>query len=168
MLVQLPYLQPFEDVNKRVSRLCANIPLLRENLAPLSFIDVSIDDYISGLLGVYKLNDISLLREVFIWAYEHSANQYQLISDTLQAPNLSYIRYKSHITQLIRLILQKNIRGTAIIKTISDWAIAYIQESDQAEFSHLVEKELAGLHEGNIAVYGITPQIFLQWKNGCI
>ncbi len=40
VMVHLPYLQPFEDVNKRVSRLAANIPLIRHNLCPLSFIDV--------------------------------------------------------------------------------------------------------------------------------
>ena len=40
VMVQLPYLQPFDDVNKRVSRLAANIPLFRSNLYPLSFIDV--------------------------------------------------------------------------------------------------------------------------------
>ena len=43
-MVHLPYLQPFEDVNKRVSRLAANIPLLRHNLCPLSFLDVPVDD----------------------------------------------------------------------------------------------------------------------------
>ena len=36
LMVHLPYLQPFEDVNKRVSRLVANIPLIRLNL--MSFI----------------------------------------------------------------------------------------------------------------------------------
>ena len=40
LMVHLPYLQPFEDVNKCVSRLAANIPLIRCNLCPLSFIDV--------------------------------------------------------------------------------------------------------------------------------
>src|SRR6185503_12364273 len=40
IMVQLPYLQPFEDVNKRVSRLAANIPFIKQNLAPLSFVDV--------------------------------------------------------------------------------------------------------------------------------
>ena len=40
ILVQLLYLQPFDDVNKRVSRLAANLPFNRHNLAPLSFIDV--------------------------------------------------------------------------------------------------------------------------------
>ena len=37
VMVQLPYLQPFDDVNKRVSRLAANIPLIKGNLSPLSF-----------------------------------------------------------------------------------------------------------------------------------
>jgi Fic family protein len=32
MLVQLPYLQPFDDVNKRVSRLAANMPLIQGSI----------------------------------------------------------------------------------------------------------------------------------------
>jgi len=40
VMVQLPYLQPFDNVNKRVSRLAANIPLIKGNLSPLSFADV--------------------------------------------------------------------------------------------------------------------------------
>jgi hypothetical protein len=39
LMVQLPYLQPFVDVNKRTSRLAANIPFIRDNLVPLSFIE---------------------------------------------------------------------------------------------------------------------------------
>ena len=35
----LPYLQPIDDVHKRMSRLAANIPFIRENHAPLSFGD---------------------------------------------------------------------------------------------------------------------------------
>ena len=54
-MVHLPYLQPFEDVNKRVSRLAANVPPMRDNLCPLSFIDVPNRAYIDGLLGVYEL-----------------------------------------------------------------------------------------------------------------
>lgn len=43
VMVQLPDLQPFEDVNKRVSRLAANIPLITRNLSPISFVDVPHD-----------------------------------------------------------------------------------------------------------------------------
>ena len=37
VMAQLPYLQPFDDANERVSRLAANIPLIKANLSPLSF-----------------------------------------------------------------------------------------------------------------------------------
>jgi hypothetical protein len=72
-MVQMPYLQPFEDGNKRTSRLAANIPLIRANMSPLSFVGVPVRDYTTGILGVYELNRIELLREVFVHAYEESA-----------------------------------------------------------------------------------------------
>ena len=80
-MVQLPYLQPFEDVNKRLSRVAANIPLIRANLAPLSFSQVPRSLYIEGVLGVYELNRVELLRDVFLHAYRRSA------ADTLPSPS---------------------------------------------------------------------------------
>jgi hypothetical protein len=62
-MVHLSYLHPFEDINKRVSRLAANIPFIRENLSPLSFIDVPERAYVEGLLGVYELSRVELLRD---------------------------------------------------------------------------------------------------------
>ncbi len=61
-MVHLPYLQPFENVNKRVSRLSANLPLIRDNLCPLSFVDVPEQAYFDGLMGVYEL-----IRPVLYW-----------------------------------------------------------------------------------------------------
>jgi Fic family protein len=52
IMVHLSYLQPFENVNKRVSRLVANIPLLRQNLCHLSFVDVPERAYIDRLWGL--------------------------------------------------------------------------------------------------------------------
>ena len=65
-MVHLPYLQPFEDVNKRVSRLAANMPLIHSKLSPLSFIDVPAHAYGDALLGVYELNRVELLCDVFV------------------------------------------------------------------------------------------------------
>ena len=76
VMVQLPYLQPFDDVNKRVSRLAANIPFIKGNLSPLSFADVPRSIYTEAVLGVYELNKVDLLKDVFIWAYERSAARY--------------------------------------------------------------------------------------------
>jgi Fic family protein len=72
-MVQLPYLQPFDDVNKRVSRLSANIPFIKSNLSPLSFIDVPRSLYIDALLAVYELNKVDLLKDVFLWGANTSA-----------------------------------------------------------------------------------------------
>ncbi len=82
-MVHLPYLQPFEDVNKRVSRLAANIPLIQKNLCPLSFIDVPDKAYIECTLGVYELQRPELLRDVFVWAYERSCQRYLAIRQSL-------------------------------------------------------------------------------------
>lgn len=39
-MVHWPYLQPFADINKRTSRLAANLPLFRAKLCPLTRDDV--------------------------------------------------------------------------------------------------------------------------------
>ena len=84
-MVHLPYLQPFEDVNKRVSRLAANIPLIKRNLCPLSFVDVPQPTYISAMIGIYELNKIDLLRDVFVWAYKRSCARYRLRPSEFQS-----------------------------------------------------------------------------------
>ena len=48
LMVHIPYLQAFEDVNKRTSRLAANIPFIRDNLRPLSFVDVILQPFCVG------------------------------------------------------------------------------------------------------------------------
>jgi Fic family protein len=51
IMVHLPYLQPFADMNKRTSRLAANLPLFRMNLCPLTFLDVPEHAYSRAILG---------------------------------------------------------------------------------------------------------------------
>ena len=96
-MVHLPYLQPFEDVNKRVSRLAANIPLIQHNLCPLSFVDVPPAAYISAMLGVYELNRIELLRDVFAWAYKRSCARYSAVRQSLGEPDPFRLRYRALI-----------------------------------------------------------------------
>jgi len=56
-------------MNKRVSRLAANLPMIRENLVPVSFVGVPRALYVKALLAVYELEDHRLLKELFIRAY---------------------------------------------------------------------------------------------------
>lgn len=95
------YLQPFDDVNKRVSRLAANIPLIKNNLSPLSFADVPRQAYVEAVLGVYELNQIDLLKDLFLWAYEHSAARYAAVRQSLGETDAFSLRYRAELRELV-------------------------------------------------------------------
>lgn len=101
-LVHLAYLQGFEDVNKRVSRLAANIPLIRGNLCPLSFVDVPKRAYIDGMSGVYELNRVELLRDMFVWASQRSSARYSAARQSLGEPDPFRLRYRVLVAELVR------------------------------------------------------------------
>ncbi|HEY4288670.1 MAG TPA: Fic family protein [Puia sp.] len=163
VMVHLPYLQPFDDVNKRVSRLAANIPLNRRNLAPLSFVDVPQDLYIQGLLGVYELRRTALLKDVFVWAYERSSFRYAELRQTLGEPDTFRLRYRDDIRMLVAEIIKHALLQQAAQKRILAYA-DQVPESDRAKFIEVVETELLSLHEGNFARYRIRPSEFAAWK----
>ena len=162
-MVHLPYLQPFEDVNKRVSRLAANLPLMRENLCPLSFVDVPEQIYINALLGVYELNQIELLVEVFTWAYERSCLRYSAAQKTLGDPDPFRIRYRTLRKETVASVVREKMDKKSATSFIRKKAKDMIPDSDQMKFIEVVETELMGLHEGNISRYGLRSLDFEKW-----
>ncbi|NLT52880.1 MAG: cell filamentation protein Fic [Ignavibacteria bacterium] len=74
----ISYVQPFEDGNKRTSRLMANALLLANGLAPLSYRSVDETDYRQAMIVFYELNSIVPFKEIFLGQYEFSANNYAL------------------------------------------------------------------------------------------
>jgi Fic family protein len=163
IMVHLPYLQPFDDVNKRVSRLAANIPLNLHNLAPLSFVDVPNELYIQGLLAVYELNRVELLKDIFIWAYGRSSLRYAAIRQTLGEPNAFHMKYRDAIRSLISDIVSHALPRKEANAAIKTKAIQ-VPEKDQAKFIEAVETELLSIHEGNFARYRVRPAEFKRWK----
>jgi len=161
--VHLPYLQPFDDVNKRVSRLAANIPFLQNNLSPLSFVDVPGDLYIHGIKGVYELNRIELLRDVFVWAYQRSADRYAAIQHSIGEPDPFRMKYRDEMKSLIFMIVTDTLDAPSALKEIQQEALL-IPKEDSAKFIEAVETELLSLHEGNIARYKIRSADFAKWK----
>ena len=163
LMVHLPYLQPFEDVNKRVSRLAANIPFIQHNLSPLSFIDVGERDYIEGLLGVYELNRIELLRDIFVRAYERSCQQYVAVRQQLVPPDIVRLRYRTQLSALIAAIVRSG--GKADAATISAKMPPTIAEADRERFRALALEEFQHLHPGNAIRFGIRPLEFAAWQS---
>lgn len=163
-MVHLSYLQAFDDVNKRVSRLAANIPLIRYNLCPLSFVDMPQDLYVKGLLAVYEMNRVDLLREVFVHAYEHSVKKYAVVKESLVEPDAFRLQYRYEIMPLVSEIVTGILQKTEALQAIKLQAAA-LPKQQQARFVEVVETELQGLHEGNIARYRIKPSQYRAWRD---
>ena len=162
LMVHLPYLQPFEDVNKRVSRLAANIPLIRHNLCPLSFIDVPQQAYVDAMMGVYELNRVELLRDVFVWAYERSCQQYVAVKQSLVPPDIFRLRYRQALSDVVAAIIQNDEAAT--LDTVGARLPPTVAALDKAHFTQLVLQEFAALHPGNAVRFGIRPLMFAAWK----
>lgn len=80
-MVFIAYIQPFQDGNKRTSRIAMNIPLVKNALAPFSFSDIRGRDYMFGLLAFYERGKHSFLADAFTAAYKKSAVRYgELVS----------------------------------------------------------------------------------------
>lgn len=164
VMVHLPYLQPFVDVNKRVSRLASNFPFIRNNLCPLSFVDLPEKTYINALLGVYELTRIDLLREVFIWSYERSCLLYSATHQELGEPDPFRVQYRNEIKTLVAEVVQERMDKTRAVAIIKKKSNEIISLENQARFVELVEIELMSLHKGNIARFRLKPSEYDAWK----
>lgn len=163
-MVQLPYLQPFDDVNKRVSRIAANIPLIKANLAPLSFTDLPASTYTEAVLGVYELNQIALLKDVYIWAYERSAARYAAVRQSLGEPDPFRLQYRNALRELIGEVVRGCMDRKEAAAHIVSWTKANIDPADRERFREIAESELLSLHQGNYARYRIRPAEFDAWR----
>lgn len=163
--VQLSYLQAFEDVNKRTARLVANIPFVKKNLKPLSFIDVKQQDYVLSLLGVYEKNDVTLLRDLYVWAYKRSASRYSAIQQSIGEPNQFKLRYRNVIHDIVRKIILENTSSAQVVPEIKRMIDSLnLSEIDASQLFQIIEIEIMSLHDGNIARFKIKPSEFMKWK----
>jgi len=163
-MVQLPYLQPFDDVNKRVSRLAANIPFIRHNLSPLSFTEVPRGHYIDAVLGVYELNQVDLLKDVFLWAYRRSAEQYAAVRQSLGEPDPFRFKHSAALREVISRVVRGRNNRAAAASSIASWTQENIAADERERFREMAEADLLSLHEGNFARYQIRPSEFAAWQ----
>jgi fido (protein-threonine AMPylation protein) len=162
MMVHLPYLQPFADINKRTSRLAANLPLFRANLCPLTFLDVPEPAYSRATLGVYEMARIELLRDLYVWAYERSTQEYLAIKQDLAEPDPLRLAWRDLIKQTIReVIMHPDLEPLSCIqRSVAD----RVPMGKQASVQALIIEELRRIHEGVLARYGLRPSDYTSWK----
>lgn len=163
VMVHLPYLQPFADLNKRTSRLAANLPLFRANLCPLTFLDVPQTAYSRAVLGVYEMTRVELLRDLYVWAYERSTQEYLAIRQDLVQPDPLRLAWRDLIKSTVREVVTQP--GVDAISIVQARVVEAVPELEREAVRALIVEELRRLHEGVLARYGLRPGEFLFWKN---
>lgn len=156
LLAHMPYVQAFVDANKRTSRVASNIPLLKADLAPMSFLPMDDRSYVEGLIGVYELNDVSLLRDVFVDAYLASAENYRVLRADLESPDKAALAYRDFVRAAVRrcVLEWKTFRADDVGAMAEE---AGIPAADRQGVVDYVGNEIRGLHEGNVIRYRLRP-----------
>ena len=75
-MLLISYIQPFEDGNKRTSRLVSNALLLAYGHCPLTFRSVDVNDYRAALLLFYEQNNLSAFKCIFVEQAEFAVHEY--------------------------------------------------------------------------------------------
>ena len=104
---------------------------------------------------------MELLRDLYVWAYERSTQEYLAIKQELAEPDPTRLAYRDLIKQTIRDVVQ-HPHGDPLAAIAQ--AIAQAPQADRDEVQALVVQELRRLHEGVLARYGLRPSELVDWK----
>jgi hypothetical protein len=152
------------NVNKRVSRLAANIPFMQRNLSPLSFVDVPQSDYLNAILGVYELNRVDYLRDVFECAYGRSCARYSAVRQSLGEPDPFRLRHRERLKEVVAAVVRQGMDKPAAAAFVRRESAMLPNLQDHPRFAEMAETELTSLHEGNFARYRLRPAEFATWQ----
>ncbi len=112
-------------------------------------------EYIDGMIGVYELNNVSLLRQIYVDAYLTSARNYVVVRAELDSPEPPALTYREFVRDAVR----RNVlewRGFHRSRTLAMAREAGIPNADHDQVADYVANEIGGLHEGNAIRYRLT------------
>lgn len=163
LLVHLSYLQAFIDVNKRVARLAANIPLVKNDFIPISFNDIEKEDYQKAIIAIYELNQTLPLSDLFVFSYTKSCKEYQVIYQSFVF-DAERIRYRIERRTLIAKIIKEKVPGSQLRNYIETIAKESIPILHQEKFVDDVLDDLYHLDHIKLAGLEVTRQEFEDWQ----
>lgn len=155
--VNIAYLQPFVDGNKRTSRLSANMPLMLANCAPLSFLDVGQTDYALAMLGVYERLDVTLAVELFDWTYRRSVDKYHAVVEAIGGPDPLRVRYRDQLGEAVRQVVFFGVAFDRAVESVK------VTDVDVAAFSKMLHIELEHLEAYNCARHRLSIGKTQEW-----
>ncbi|MCM1324937.1 MAG: Fic family protein [Acetobacter sp.] len=75
-VLMIAYIQPFEDGNKRTSRILGNALLLANDYCPLSYRSVDEVEYKKAIILFYEQNNASYFKQLFIEQFKQAVDKY--------------------------------------------------------------------------------------------
>jgi Fic family protein len=157
ILVFISYIQAFEDLNKRTSRVGCNIPFIKNNLIPISFKNVNKDLYVDSLKDVYEFNSLTKLKNIFIKSIKESVKDYTNIVSQLVTPSDVQIKYRNEIKAYVKKCVLDNISP-------KDIKFMQFEKKIADQILEEVKSELNGLHVGSLIRFGLKLSDFKKWK----
>ncbi|MGI9304567.1 MAG: hypothetical protein ACR2RB_17960 [Gammaproteobacteria bacterium] len=111
---------------------------------------------IDGLIGIYELNNVALLRDVYIDAYLASAENYKALRAEVETPEKAALAYRDFVREAIRraVLDWKEFRPDGVTAMTVE---ANIPEADRRQVVDYVRQEFNSLHEGNVIRYRLRP-----------
>lgn len=108
---------------------------------------------------------IELLRDLFVWAYERSTQEYLAIRQQLAEPDPLRLRWRDLIKSAVReVVTSPQADAMELIEQAT--AQASVPDAELGDLRALIVDELRRLHEGVLARYGLRPSQFEAWKAG--
>ena len=117
------------------------------------------------MLAIYELNDVALLRDLFVWAYERSTLRYRAIRQSMGEPDAFRLEKRDQIKEVVAQIVCHRMSRKEALQT-AKVAASSLPKVQIEKFTQIVEEELDSLHEGNVARYRLRPSEFRGWTEG--
>jgi Fic family protein len=161
LLAGIPYIQPFQDGNKRVGRLTCNIPLLRAGHPPMSFIDVDKADYLAGLISFYETADLDLLADAMADGYAAAAPAYTAAVTAGRQPRSIEVRERVGIEKAIQDLVASAVNGHArdVESEVAERFPHVMDQDDRTVLANNITDALDALNEVNAVAWGVSPEL---------
>lgn len=163
LLAHIAYLQPFIDVNKRTSRLCANIPMIQQNLVPLPFNDVDKNEYMNAMIAMYEINDIGPLVKLYHQSYLRACQQYDATLIAM-AIDEERVRYRSFRRECLSEIIKNTLVGDSLAHFIKAKLAQQVAQEDQMAVEEDLLEDLRLLSPPRIAGLGVSQSQLEVWQ----
>ena len=156
VLAHLSYLQPFNDCNKRTSRIACNIPLMKAGVTPMSWLETSLrqDAYRDALISVYEHNDTLMLKDVYIDNFMRSIERFSIFQRN-KDPGAIAANYRAEIKQYIR----------GVVLEACDDIPETVPQAQHAGFVHYVTDEIEMMKSNDMmgVRYGLSKNAVAHW-----